>query len=96
MLFRSSDAKYATALKASFLCNKYDLPPPILKTCRQAGLPFVVLPSLMNWLVIKKKMLNMSLYAYIYIYIIWLSIKFHISIHKVLKEFRCIGFELQY
>ena len=34
------------------------------------GFPFVVLPSLMNWLVIKKKMLNMSLYAYIYIYIL--------------------------
>ena len=30
-----SAAKYAVALKASFLCNKYDLPPPILKACRQ-------------------------------------------------------------
>ena len=30
-----SAAKYAVALKASFLCNNYDLPPPILKACRQ-------------------------------------------------------------
>ena len=30
-----SVAKYGVALKAGFLCNNYDLPPPILKACRQ-------------------------------------------------------------
>ena len=30
-----SAAKYAIALKAGFLCNNCDLPPPILKACRQ-------------------------------------------------------------
>ena len=35
-----STAKYAAALMASFLCNKYDLPPPILKACRQDWITF--------------------------------------------------------
>ena len=35
-----SAAKYVAALKASFLCNKYDLPPPILKACRQDWITF--------------------------------------------------------
>ena len=30
-----SAAKYAISLKVGFLCNKYDLPPHILKACRQ-------------------------------------------------------------
>ena len=30
-----SATKYVVALKAGFLCNNYDLPPPILKACRQ-------------------------------------------------------------
>ena len=35
-----SATKYAVALKASFLCNKYDVPPPILKACRQDWVSF--------------------------------------------------------
>ena len=35
-----SAAKYAVAVKAGFLCNKYDLPPPILKACRQDWITF--------------------------------------------------------
>ena len=31
----NSAAKYAISLKVGFLCNKYDLPPHILKACRQ-------------------------------------------------------------
>ena len=30
-----SVAKYAIAVKVGFLCNNYDLPPPILNACRQ-------------------------------------------------------------
>ena len=56
--------------QASYVINMIYLPLS-WKPVGKIGLPFVVLPSLMNWLVIKKKMLNMSLYAYIYIYILF-------------------------
>ena len=65
-----STAKYVVALKAGFLCNNYDLLPPILPTSFQdrgklvgkIGVPFVFLLSLMNWLVIKKKKKKITLF----------------------------------